>query len=431
MATAIAPLGGAQITALVVAALCLCISGFVSGSETAYFSLNAARLEEIDRSPAGPAVRRFMKAPQRLLATILIANNLVNVTIVVLCNFALGALFAGMSAALSFLLQTVILTFLILLFGEIVPKLAANSFPVAWARMAVPGISLAWHLLGPLSRMLVRSGSFVNRVVAKQTPELTTSELSHALEITQSDAGDKEILEGILRFGDTTVAEIMTPRVDITWLDDDMGFDAVMAVVRDSGYSRMPVAGHNQDDVKGILYARDLLPYIGRSLPEGFSWTSLLRQPYFVPESRMTDDLLEDFRRLKIHMAVVVDEFGGTQGIVTLEDVLEEIVGDIDDEYDEPEKSYKRLRDDTYVFEGRTPLTDFFRITGLNEEEYAPVCDDAETLAGMLLAIKGDFPKDKEPLVYGRCRFLVLEIEDHRIAEVRVKVMPEIQPDSQ
>jgi CBS domain containing-hemolysin-like protein len=177
-----------------------------------------------------------------------------------------------------------------------------------------------------------------------------------------------------------------------------------------------------------MLYSRDLLPYIGKDL-NGFKWQTLLREPYYVPESRMIDDLLEDFRKLKIHLAIVVDEYGGTQGIVTLEDVLEEIVGDIDDEYDEPEQTYKRLRDDTYIFEGRTLLTDFFRITDLNEDEYKEVTEDAETVAGMLLNIKGDFPKDKEPLVYGRCRFLVLGVSDHRITDVRVKVMPDEQID--
>ncbi len=422
---AVEPLGATAITALVIAVLCLIASGFVSGSEIAFFSLTDSQLEALDESPRGESIRALLANPQRLLATVLIANNLVNVTIVVLTNFALGPVFAGMGEVLSFVLQTVLLTFLILLFGEILPKLYANNFPTQWARMAVPVLTGVSRLLSPLSSMLVKSGSFINKVVTKRAHDISTSELSQALEITQGATGDdKEMLEGILEFGDTAASEIMTPRVDITWLDHDMSFDSLMEVVLSSGYSRMPVAGENQDDVKGILYARDLLPYIGRALPEGFSWTQLLRPAYFVPESRMIDDLLEDFRRLKIHMAVVVDEYGGTQGIVTLEDVLEEIVGDIDDEYDEPEQTYRRLRDDTYVFEGRTPLTDFFRITGLEADDYKDVTEECETLAGMLLSIKGDFPKDKEPLVYGRCRFLVLGVEEHRITDVRVKVMP-------
>lgn len=420
--------GAAQITALAVAVLCLFISGFVSGSEMAFFSLTPAQCEELDETPRGASIRRLLADPQRLLATILIANNLVNVTIVVLCNFALGPIFEGMGAVASFVLQTVLLTFLILLFGEIIPKLYANTNNAGWARVAIGGISAIARTLGPMAKLLVKTGAVVKHVVTKESHEISASELSRALELTEATTGDdKEMLEGILKFGDTTASEIMTPRVEMTDLDMSMTFDEVMKVVLESGYSRMPAYKDNQDDIKGILYSRDLLPYIGKTAPADFAWQNLLREAYFVPESRQIDDLLEDFRKLKLHMAIVVDEYGGTQGVVTLEDVLEEIVGDIDDEYDEPDTTFKRLRDDTYIFEGRTPLTDFFRITDQNPEEYEEVTQDVETLAGMLLAVKGDFPKEKEPLVYGRCRFLILEMSDHRITEVRVKVMPDIQ----
>lgn len=419
--------GVGQTVALVVALLALVVSGFVSGSEIAYFSLTPAQCEELDETPRGASIRRLLDKPERLLATILIANNLVNVTIVVLCNFALGPVFDGMPPVWSFVLQTVILTFLILLFGEIMPKIYANNYPTQWARFAVAGITFFERLFSPLSGLLVRSSTIVKRVVNKHADHLTADELSTALDITDVKAGDdKEILQGIIKFGDTAASEVMTPRIDITDLDVDMSFDEVMKVVVDSGYSRLPVYAGTQDDIRGVLYSRDLLPYVGREAGS-FQWQTLLRKPYFVPESRMIDDLLEDFRKLKIHMAIVVDEFGGTQGLVTMEDVLEEIVGDINDEYDEPDTTYKRLRDDTYVFEGRTLLTDFFRITGLDEDDYKEVTEDAETIAGMLLAIKGDFPKDKEPLVYGRCRFLVLDVTDHRITQVRVKVMPDVQ----
>ncbi|MCI9054746.1 MAG: gliding motility-associated protein GldE [Muribaculaceae bacterium] len=413
--------------ALILALGCLIISGFVSGSEISFFSLNEQQCEDLDETSAGATVRELLAKPERLLATILIANNLVNVTIVVLCNFALGPVFDGMPPVWSFILQTVILTFLILLFGEILPKLYSTNYPVAWARHAAGGVKLLTRIFSPFSRMLVGSTAIVNRVVTKQAQAITTDDLSQALELTAGTTkSDKEILEGILRYGDTHASEIMTPRIDITDLDMSMTFDKVMKVVIDSGYSRIPVYEHNEDNIRGILFSRDLLPFIGK-VDDSFDWRSLLREPYFVPESRKIDDLLEDFRKRKQHLAVVVDEYGGTQGIVTLEDVLEEIVGDIDDEYDEPDITYKRLRDNTYEFEGRTLLTDFFRITGLNEDDYEDMTEDAETLAGMLLAIKGDFPKDKEPLVYGRCRFLILEIADHRIIRVRVKVMPEVQ----
>ena len=422
-----ADFGISQIIALSIAALALLVSGFISGSEIAFFSLTPSQLEEIEDTPKGNIIKELISAPERLLATILIANNTVNVTIVILCNFALGPIFENMSPVLSFILQTVILTFLILLFGEILPKLYANSNELTWAKFAASGIAFLTKLFKPLSSILMCSSVIVNKIVTKKTQNISADELSQALEITDVVAEEeKEMLEGILKFGDKTVEEIMTPRVDITDIDIDSTFDEVMEIVISSGYSRLPVYEETQDNIKGVLYSRDLLPYIGKNL-ENFNWQSLIREPYFVPESRMIDDLLEDFRKLKIHLAIVVDEFGGTQGIVTLEDVLEEIVGDINDEYDEEEVSYQRLPDDTYIFDGKTLLTDFFKITNLNEDDYAEIAEDSESLAGMLLTLKGDFPKKKEPLVYGRCRFLILDINHHRITSVRVKVMPENQ----
>lgn len=413
-----------SIVALIFAAIALIISGFVSGSEIAYFSLTPQQLEEIEDSPKSATINGFLAVPERLLATILIANNLVNVTIVILCSFAFSRIFEFHSELLSFIFQSVLLTFLILLFGEILPKLYANTYTVKWAKMATGGIGLALKLFSPLSSMLVKSSSLVNRVVTKKAENISVDDLSQALEITDVKASDeKEMLEGILEFGDTTASEIMTPRIDMTDINIKSTFAEVMEIVLSSGFSRLPVYEDTDDNIKGVLYSRDLLPYIGKT--DDFEWQKLVREPYFVPESRMIDDLLEDFRRRRIHMAIVVDEYGGTQGLVTLEDVLEEIVGDINDEYDEEEVTYKRLPDDTYVFDGKTLLTDFFRVTGLNEENYSDVTEDCDTLAGMLLAIKGDFPKSKESIVYGRCRFLILTIERHRIASVRVKVMSE------
>lgn len=417
-----------QIIALVIAILALFLSAFISGSEIAFFSITAARREQLEETPKGRRALKLLDKPEQLLATVLTANNLVNVTIVVLTNYALGPLFHGLSAVWSFVLQTVILTFVILLFGEIIPKLIANSSPERWVVFAYGGLRVLMFLTYPITRLLVSSTFIVNKVVTKQAPKISADDLSQALELTDVEASDdKEMLEGILEFGETAASEIMTPRIDITDIDTSSDFVRVLSIVTESGYARIPVYDGSQDNITGILYARDLLPYIGRNDLDGFDWHTLLRQPYFVPESRKIDDLLEDFRRRRIHLAVVVDEYGGTQGIVTMEDVLEEIVGDIYDEYDNEEVTYKRLRDNTFIFEGRTLLTDFFRVTELEPDDYNDVAADCETLAGMLLAIKGDFPKEKEPLVFGRCRFLVLDIIDHRIAEVRVKIMPENQ----
>ena len=416
-------MGTLQIICLVIACLALIVSGFVSGSEIAYFSLSSGgEIDEIDDTAVGPTVRKLLGKPEKLLASILIANNLVNITIVILCSFAFRSVFENMDPLPSFIIQTVVLTFILLLFGEIIPKLYADIYPLDWIRKTAPALNFVVTLLSPLSGIMVKGSGIVNKVVTKRVTNISADDLSQALEITDvKTPDDKEMLEGILRFGDTTASEIMTSRMDITDVDYDADFAEVLKKVVESGYSRLPVVGDSQDDIKGFLYSRDLLPY--RHETASFDWHPLVREPYFVPESRMIDDLMEDFRKLKIHMAVVVDEYGGTQGIVTLEDVLEEIVGDINDEYDEDEKTYKRLRDNTYEFEGKTLLTDFFRITDLDDRDYEEVTSDCETLAGMLLAIKGDFPKEKEPLVYGRCRFLVLDINGHRIANVRVKVM--------
>ena len=422
MATMNVTFDAGSIFALICAGIALLLSGFISGSEIAYFSLTPQQLDELDETPKGETIRGFMNTPERLLATILIANNLVNVTIVILCNYALGPVFQGMSEVMSFILQTVLLTFLILLFGEILPKLYSGNNTLKWAKMACGGISFAIKLFYPLSSMLEKSSGIVKRVVTKRSANLSTDELSQALEITDVNTeDDKEMLQGILKFGDTTASEIMTPRIDITDIDITSSFEQVMEVVLSSGFSRLPVYEDTQDNIKGVLYSRDLLPFIGRD-PKEVKWQSLIRECYFVPESRMIDDLLEDFRHRKIHMAIVVDEFGGTQGVVTLEDVLEEIVGDINDEYDTEEKTYQQLPDGSFIFEGRTLLNDFFRVTELDEDDFQDMTENSETLAGMLLAIKGDIPKEKEPIVYRNCRFLILEIEHHRITSVRVKV---------
>lgn len=417
----------ASVVALIIAAICLIVSGFISGSEISFFSLTEAQIDDMDEGSRTDNIRLLLEKPDLLLATILIANNLVNVTIVIMTNFALGPVFAGMGAVWSFILQSVILTFLILLFGEILPKLYANNYSVQWARATAGSLLFIRRLLYPISSMLVGSTTFVNKVVTKKQHNISTDELSDALDITEVQASDdKKMLEGILRFGETTASEIMTPRMQIVGVDEDSTFDEVMKVVTEMGYSRLPVYNGTMDKITGVLYSRDLLPYIS-SRPDAFDWRTLLRKPYYVPEQKMIDDLLEDFRKLKIHLAIVIDEFGGTQGLVTLEDVLEEIVGDINDEYDEVDHLYQRISDDSFIFEARTPLTDFFRLTGLEPEEYVEVTEDSETLAGMILSIKGDFPREKETIEYGRLRFLIITLEGRRIAKVKVRILPETE----
>lgn len=410
---------------IIIAFLCLMASAFVSGSEIAYFGLTGSQIEDLGEEDDANSRKAFtlISNSERLLATILISNNLVNITMVVLLTFAIQQAVTFTSGLVNFLSQTVLLTFLLLLFGEIFPKLVARGRIVAWVRKAAPGIMFLYKLLAPFSRLMVKSSVIVNRLVSKRPEEISTEELSHALEI--SDLGgekDKEMLEGILTFGGKDVSDIMISRVDVTSIEYHQKFPEVIDVILRSGYSRIPVYDTSQDTIRGVLYAKDLLPYIQLRDDDSFQWQALLRDAYFVPDSRMIDDLLEDFRKKKIHIAIVVDEYGATRGIVTLEDIIEEIVGDIDDEYDNEDKTYRRLPDGVWIFKGKTPLTYFCRATGIDEERLGENAEEAETLAGLLLDLKGDFPEEKESFSLGGIDFTVLRIERHRIISVKVRI---------
>ena len=334
-----------SIIAIIVAVLGLFLSAFNSGSEIAYFSLRDDDVDDIEDTHRRERVKELLAIPEKLLATILVGNNLVNIMIAIVLNYAMNQIFDFKSSVLDFIVQTVILTFLILLFGEVIPKLYATNFNVKFAAMTSAPLKAAVKLFSPLTALLVRSTSLVSKVVAEQTEELSVDDLTRALEVSEvKNPDEKELLEGILSFGDKTVSDIMRPRIDVVDIDQSDTFDEVVRKVIDTGYSRMPVYEETPDNIKGILYAKDLLPYIGNR-DNTFKWQTLMRPAYFVPETRMLNDLLEDFRMKKMHMAIIVDEYGCTQGIATLEDVLEEIVGDINDEYDTEEKFYNRIKD--------------------------------------------------------------------------------------
>jgi len=410
---------------IAIAAICLFLSAFVSGSEIAYFGLTGSDIEKLEAEDDSNSKRtvNLIKNSEQLLATILISNNLVNITMVVLLTFAIQQTVHFESAVINFLLQTVLLTFLLLLFGEIFPKLVARGRMASWARTVSPGITFLFKLFSPLSRIMVKSTVIVNKLVTRRPEDISTEELSQALEI--SDVGgdkDKEILEGILTFGDKDVSDIMISRVDVTAIEYHMKFSEVIDVILKSGYSRIPVYDTSQDTIRGVLYAKDLLPYISLKDDDTFQWQTIIRDAYFVPDSRRIDDLLEDFRKRKIHIAIVVDEYGATRGIVTLEDIIEEIVGDIDDEYDTEDKMYRHLPSGDWIFKGKTPLTDFCRATGVEEDMLEPIAGEAESLAGLLLDIKGDFPEVKETLTLENIDFTVLKIERHRIISVKVRI---------
>ena len=420
--TVMSPSAGA-IVAISLAVLLLFASGFVSASEIAFFSLSPGDLNEIEEEdhPSDKRIKDLLADSERLLATILISNNFVNVTIIMLCNFFFAEVIDfGGSVIVEFIVITVILTFLLLLFGEIIPKIYSAQHTLQFTRFAAPALTVLRKVFSPLSGLLVKSSFLVNKCVSKKNYNISVDDLSQALELTDKDEISEEsnILEGIIRFGGETAVEIMTPRLDMVDLDIHTPFSEVLKCVVDNAYSRIPIYEGSRDNIKGILYIKDLLPHLSKG--DNFRWQTLVRAAYFVPETKMIDDLLRDFQANKIHIAIVVDEFGGTSGIVTMEDIIEEIVGEINDEYDEEERSYVKLNDHTYVFEGKTLLTDFYKIAKTDNDVFEEVEGEADTLAGLLLEIKGEFPELHEKLDYGKFHFEVLEMDARRILKIKV-----------
>lgn len=424
------PVSAGVIIAAVLAAFLLLLSGFASGSEIAFFSLSPQDIDDLnpERNPADAQVETLRNDSERTLATILITNNLVNVTITMLGNYVFGSLVSFNAAWLEFLCITVILTFLLLLFGEIMPKLYCRQDPLSFCRKAARGILFARTLFWPLETILMKSGVIAEKAVPKEKRQLSVDDLEQALELTDKEdiKDEQSMLQGIIRFGDETAKEVMTSRQDIVDIDIHSGFKEVLQSIVENNYSRIPIYQDNEDNIRGILYIKDLLPYLGK--PSTFRWQSLIRPPYFVPETKKIDDLLREFQENHVHMAIVVDEFGGTSGLVTLEDILEEIVGEINDEYDEEEKFYSKLNYNTYLFEGKTLLSDFCKILQIDDEEFDEVAGDADTLAGLLLEIKGDFLSMHERIDYKRYTFEVMAVEDRRISRVKVTVHEEKKP---
>jgi gliding motility-associated protein GldE len=331
----------------------------------------------------------------------------------------------GMAYWLEFVVITIFLTFLLLLFGEIMPKVYAGQHVLAFCRFSAPGIIALRRIFYPLSSVLLRSGMLAEKVVQKENHVLSVDDLEQALELTDENElkEEKNMLEGIVRFGDETAKEVMTSRQDVVDLDFRTSFADVLKCVVENNYSRIPVYQGSIDNIRGILYIKDLLPHLSK--PSNFRWQSLIRPPYFVPETKKIDDLLRDFQENKVHIAIVVDEFGGTSGIITLEDILEEIVGEINDEYDEEEKPYTRINANTYVFEGKTLLSDFYKVLHLDDDTFEDIEGDADTLAGLMLELKGDFPAVHEKLEYNNFTFEILELDERRISKVKVIVQEE------
>ncbi len=401
-----------------VALLLLLISALISGSETSLFSLTHNDIHDLreNRSASAAEVLKLLQNVDLLLATILVVNNLVNICIVILSSKVIDSLFVF--HRFEFLFKTVIVTFLLLFFGEILPKVLAQTIPMRFALFAARPLALFRTLCYPLSRLLVQAGSRLSNIASRHS-ELSIDDLADAVDITQNTTPEEhEILSGIVNFVNTEAVEIMRPRVDITAVELTAPYEEVKRIINESGFSRIPVYDDDMDTIKGTLFVKDLLPYINQG--NEFGWQQLIRKPYFIPQHKKISDLLRDFQSRKIHMAIVVDEYGSTLGLISLEDIIEEIVGEISDESDTDQKFYTKVAPGVYLFDGKTHIGDFERILELDEDTFSDVRGAAETLAGLLLELKRDFPQKGDTFTAHEIRFAVESLDGRRIDKIRV-----------
>jgi gliding motility-associated protein GldE len=407
----------------------LVFSGLISGSEVAFFSLTQTQVEDIrkKKNSSSNSIITLLEKPKRLLATILIANNVVNIAIILISSMVFRELFDfSSSPIMGFVVQVILVTFILLVFGEVMPKVYSGQNPVKFASLMAAPLIFIRKAFWPISTLLVRSTNIIDDRLGKKRSNISMDDLSHALEITADNTTteeDKKILRGIVNFGNIDAREIMRSRVDVVAVEISLPFPKLLNIILDAGYSRVPVYRESFDNVEGILYIKDLLPYLDKG--DNFEWNKLLRLCFFVPESKKISDLLREFQEKKIHMAVVVDEYGGTSGIVTLEDILEEIVGEINDEFDVDESIYSKIDANTYVFEGKTLLKDFCKITGADYSLFDDVKGEADTLAGLLLEIKQELPFKGERVRFRNFEFLVEGVDNRRIKRIKVIILPE------
>lgn len=411
---------------IIVILILLACSAFISGSEVALFSLSQKDIDDISNKDynCGTLISRLLEKPKKLLATILVANNFVNIAIVIIFSSFSGRLFNGIeSSVLRFVLEVIVVTFFILLFGEVLPKIYANRNNIYFAKKIAIPISFLNNVLSPISVPMRNGILFIEKKLNVQKGNFSVNQLSQALELTsQNDTtdGEQKILEGIVTFGNTEVRQVMSPRIDVFALNIEETFTQIIPKIIEKGYSRIPVYKENIDQIEGILFVKDLIPHIDS---EDFEWIKLLRQPFFVPENKKLDDLLKDFQGMKSHLAVVVDEYGGTSGIISLEDVLEEIVGDISDEFDDEDLIYSQIDDKNFLFEGKISLKDFYRIIEVNENEFESKKGEAETLAGFLLELSGNFPKKRQKITFHNLIFTIENVDKRRIKQIKVTLL--------
>jgi gliding motility-associated protein GldE len=400
-------------------------SAMISGSEVALFSLNQTNLDDFSKKNSSTAkvISELLAKPKKLLATILVANNFINIGIVILFSYSLNSVFSIIeSTLLKFIVEVVLVTFLLLLFGEVLPKVYASRNNVKFACFIAYPISILDKVLSPVSIPLRSITNFIQEKLGKQKTNFSVDQLSQALELTSSDDTSQEeqkLLEGIVSFGNTDTKQVMSPRIDLFALDIEETFAEIFPKIVEKGYSRIPVYRDNIDHIEGVLFIKDLIPHINK---KEFDWKTLLREPFFVPENKKLDNLLKDFQGMKSHLAIVVDEYGGTSGIVSLEDVIEEIVGDISDEFDDENINFSQIDDRNYLFEGKINLKDFYRIIDVDEDLFEIRKGEAETLAGFILEILGNFPKKGQKIQFENCLFTIEVVDKKRVKQIKVTI---------
>jgi len=409
---------------LIILIILLIGSALVSASEVAYFSFRPEDIENLktNRDKKSKAILKLYSNPEKLLSTVLVANNTINIAIVLLAAFLSSRTFDfSMDPVLGFITNVVVITFLLLFFGEVMPKVYASRNQITMAKLMAYPLTVLEKVFQPVTSLLIFSSAFVKRRTGTRRSNISMDDLSDALELTSEDFNeDEKILKGIVNFGNINVSAIMCSRIDVTAIDIKSGFDKIVPVIIDSGFSRIPVYSGSFDNVKGILYAKDVVPYTNN--PGSFKWQALLRPPYFVPETKKINDLLKEFQTKKIHMAVVIDEYGGTSGIVTLEDILEEIVGEITDESDDDQSLFRKLDETTYIFEAKISLNDFCKVVNIEEDLFDEIRGESETLAGLILEMTGEIPQKDKTIKYGDFLFRIESADKRRIKEIRVEI---------
>ncbi|MEE4198905.1 MAG: gliding motility-associated protein GldE [Bacteroidales bacterium] len=409
---------------ILLAILLIFFSALMSGAETAFFTLRTDQIKEINKHKdiRSRLIIKHLKNPKKLLATITIANGFMNVCFIILMGIILNALFNFKAyPVLGFIIQIGVIAFILLLFGETFPKYYAKKSAKKFARTSAFPLTVFEKLFHPVSMFMINTTSVIAKKLAKIKQNITIDDLSQALNLTTHQiTEDENILKGIVKFGNIDAKEIMKSRVDVVAIEINTNFKELLAIIIDSGHSRIPVYEETFDNVKGVLYIKDLLPHIDEK--EDFKWQSLIRPPYFVPENKKINDLLKEFQTNKIHMAIVIDEYGGTNGIVTLEDILEEIVGEITDESDEDEVIYSQINENTYLFEGKTLLNDFFKIVDIDDDFFEDVKGDADTIAGIILEITGEIPQKNKTIPFKNLTFTIESVDKRRIKQVKVTI---------